>query len=297
MMSLFGCCPPEEGNISLLRADGTMICTVAPGARKGKRPREWQEMRLVAAQAKGSATIVYGATFGSVQETGRRWGHCAREAGWGLNSHIQAMGDGAEWIRLQSQEIFGNQVTFLCDFFHVSEYLEQQRRSVDRPNRTTGDTLKRSDSNAVPSRKSLRIWNPAWSRRRHRKKKRLSEMPIAISRTEKIAWIIPGHQVGAADRLWNDRERTPPRPASQIEKGGCSMAARPCRSDGPPASPQGQPPLGVILELASPTFNHTRPVHPTRPGIAESRASVKVQDSWQRQISRKAGKRNQMAPA
>ena len=115
--------PARGGEHIVAQADGTMICTVAPGARKGKRPREWQEMRLVAAQAKGSATIVYGATFGSVQETGRRWGHCAREAGWGLNSHIQAMGDGAEWIRLQSQEIFGNQVTFLCDFFHVSEYL------------------------------------------------------------------------------------------------------------------------------------------------------------------------------
>jgi hypothetical protein len=80
-------------------------------------------MRLVAAQAKDRTTIVYGATFGSVQETGRRWGHCTREAGWGLNSQIQAMGDGAEWIRLQSQEVFGTQATFLCDFFHVSEYL------------------------------------------------------------------------------------------------------------------------------------------------------------------------------
>ena len=62
----------------IAEADGTMICTVAPGPRKGKRPRDWKEMRLVAAQAKDSATTVYGATFGSVEETGRRWGHCAR---------------------------------------------------------------------------------------------------------------------------------------------------------------------------------------------------------------------------
>jgi hypothetical protein len=104
-------------------ADGTMICTVAPGRRKGKRPREWKEMRLVAAQAKDSATTVYAATFGSVEETGRRWGHCARQAGWGLNSRIHAVGDGADWIRLQSQEVFQRQGSFLCDFFHVSEYL------------------------------------------------------------------------------------------------------------------------------------------------------------------------------
>lgn len=107
----------------ITQADGTMICTVQPGARKGKRPREWKEMRLVAAQAKDSATTVYGATFGSVAETGRRWGHCTRAAGWGLNSRIHAVGDGAEWIRLQCREVFGDQGHFLCDYFHVSEYL------------------------------------------------------------------------------------------------------------------------------------------------------------------------------
>ena len=107
----------------IAQADGTMIQTVEPGARKGKRPRQWEEMRLVAAQAKDSATAFYGATFGSVEETGRRWGHCTRQAGWGSNSSIHTLGDGAEWIRRQSQEVFQKQGRFLCDFFHVSEYL------------------------------------------------------------------------------------------------------------------------------------------------------------------------------
>ena len=107
----------------IAEADGTMICTVQPGPRKGKRPRQWQEIRLVAAQARDSATTVYGATFGSVAETGRRWGHVTRAAGWGLKSRIHAVGDGAEWIRLQSREVFAAQAHFLCDFFHVSEYL------------------------------------------------------------------------------------------------------------------------------------------------------------------------------
>jgi len=107
----------------IAQADGTMICTVESAPRKGKRPRAWKEMRLVAAQAKDSTTTVYGVTFGSVAETGRRWGHCARQAGWGLNSQIHGVGDGAEWIRLQSREVFGAQANFLCDFFHVSEYL------------------------------------------------------------------------------------------------------------------------------------------------------------------------------
>ena len=136
----------------IAQADGTMICTVKPGIRKGKRPREWKEMRLVAAQAKDRATTVYGATFGSVAATGRRWGHVARQAGWGLNSRIHAGGDGADWIRLQSQEIFGDQGTFLCDFFHVSEYLGAAAPSCrptqpDSWRRTQQQRLKRG---AVP---------------------------------------------------------------------------------------------------------------------------------------------------
>ena len=107
----------------IAEADGTMICTVKPGKRAGKKPREWKEMRLVAAQALGKDQAIYAATFGSVDEVGRRWGHCARDAGWGLNSEIHALGDGAEWIRLQTREVFGKQGRFTCDFYHVSEYL------------------------------------------------------------------------------------------------------------------------------------------------------------------------------
>lgn len=122
---------PEKGaNYVIAEADGTMICTVQPGPRKGKRPREWKEMKLVAAQAQHSVTTVYAATFGTVEDAARRWGHCTRDAGWGLNSRIHAVGDGAEWIRLQSQEIFGKQGSFLCDFFHVSEYLAAAAESA-----------------------------------------------------------------------------------------------------------------------------------------------------------------------
>src|SRR5882672_10283695 len=132
----------------IAEADGTMICTVEAGPRKGKRPREWKEMRLVAAQAQTSATTVYAATFGSVEEVGRRWGHCAREAGWGLQSQIHAVGDGAEWIRLQSREVFREQGSFLCDFFHVSGYLvaaaeSSQGQKANQWRRTQQKRLKR----------------------------------------------------------------------------------------------------------------------------------------------------------
>ena len=120
----------------IAQTDGTMICTVSPGKRKARRPRHWQEMRLVAAQAHQSTTTVYAATFDSVAQVGRRWGHCARDAGWGLNSQIHTVGDGADWIRRQSHEVFQKQGTFLCDFFHVSEYLGAAAQRC-APTRTT----------------------------------------------------------------------------------------------------------------------------------------------------------------
>ena len=138
----------------IAEADGTMLCTVAPGKRKDKRPRAWKEIRLAAAQAQGKEETFYAATFGSVEEVGRRWGHCARRAGWGLNSAVHALGDGAEWIRLQTQEVFGQQGRFTCDFFHVSEYLGEAAASCnatapERWRRTQQARLKRGASEKV----------------------------------------------------------------------------------------------------------------------------------------------------
>jgi len=140
--------PAVGAQYVVAEADGSMICTVEPGSRKGKKPRDWKEIRLAAAQGLGKAETFYAATFGEVDQVGRRWGHCARRAGWGLNSEIHALGDGAEWIRLQTQEVFGQQGTFLCDYFHVSEYLAEAAPSCrvqapERWRRTQQDRLKR----------------------------------------------------------------------------------------------------------------------------------------------------------
>lgn len=140
--------PPAGPEHILAEVDGTMICTVAPGKREGKKPREWKEMRLAAAQALGKTETVYAATFGEVGEVGRRLGHCARDAGRGLESQIHTVGDGAGWIPRQNGEAFGEKGTFLCDFYHVSEYLAQAAPSCregapDRWRRTQQDRLLR----------------------------------------------------------------------------------------------------------------------------------------------------------
>ena len=115
--------PAQGANQVIAEADGSLICTVAPGPRQGPRPRDWREIRLAAAPALGCTETIYAATFREVDEVGGRWGRCARRAGRGLNSQIHAVGDGAEWIRRQTRQVFGEQGQFLCDYFHVSEYL------------------------------------------------------------------------------------------------------------------------------------------------------------------------------
>jgi hypothetical protein len=122
---------PAEGEDRVVaEADGTLLCTVKPGCRKGKRPREWKEMRLLAAQAHGSCQTNYAATFQSVDEAGRRWGHCARDVGWGFNTRIHVVADGAPWIALQGDAVFGDAHQMLCDFYHVSEYLGAAAKSI-----------------------------------------------------------------------------------------------------------------------------------------------------------------------
>lgn len=118
--------PSQGAAVVVAQADGSMLCTVPEGlARDAKRPREWKEVRLAAAQALGSSQTFYAASFREVDLVGQQWGHCAKRAGWGLNTQIHALGDGAEWIRLQTREVFGPHATFLCDYYHVSEYLSR----------------------------------------------------------------------------------------------------------------------------------------------------------------------------
>jgi Uncharacterised protein family (UPF0236) len=140
--------PAQGAEHVVAQADGSLVRTVTAGPRKGKKPRDWKEIRLTAAQALGKTDKVYAATFDEVDQVGRRWGHCARRAGWGLNSQIHALGDGAEWIRLQTQEVFGQQGTFLCDYYHVSEYLAEaapscRAKAPDQWRRTQQKRLKR----------------------------------------------------------------------------------------------------------------------------------------------------------
>ena len=121
--------PARGAGRIVAEADGTMVPVVdtaaaPPGTdRRKHRKVRYQEARLVAAQAHGTVTTHYGATLHDVTDTGLRWAQCTHAAGWGLNTQIHALGDGAPWIAEQARLQFGHQGRYTVDLFHVCDYL------------------------------------------------------------------------------------------------------------------------------------------------------------------------------
>jgi hypothetical protein len=115
--------------------DGGMVPVVMPDAtrtdkRKGKT-LSWREAKISLAHAKGSRTPVYGGGIeGGVEEAGRRLFACAVRAGFGADSRVHAVGDGAPWIVGQIEERFGAQGSYLIDFYHVCEYLSAAAKTI-----------------------------------------------------------------------------------------------------------------------------------------------------------------------
>jgi len=128
--------PGQTGAETVIaQMDGGMVPIVEPDAaqkdkRKGKQ-LQWKEAKICLAHAKGSKTLTYGGTLqGDVAQAGRELFHCAKVAGFGSNSRIHAVGDGADWIATQVEEKFGAQGAYLVDFYHVCDYLSAAATAV-----------------------------------------------------------------------------------------------------------------------------------------------------------------------
>jgi len=121
--------PDEAGcGTVVVEMDGGMVPTVeADAAQKDKRKGKkllWKEAKLCLAHEAGSKTLSYGGTLqGDAADAGKQLFGCARSAGFGKNSRVHAVGDGADWIALQVEERFGSQGGYLVDFYHVCDYL------------------------------------------------------------------------------------------------------------------------------------------------------------------------------
>lgn len=124
---------PEAGVPLLIsETDGSMIPIVRAGVdadgkqvANGRQARSlsWQEARLCLAREPGKVTARYGACLGNAEQAGEVWLDCVISAGAGAQTHVHCVGDGALWIAAQSEKRFGERASYLCDFYHVSEYL------------------------------------------------------------------------------------------------------------------------------------------------------------------------------
>lgn len=108
--------------------DGCMLPIVTTrsdaGDRRKHKQLHWSEARLALVHQQGSVTPKFDAVFGgSVNDAGAALLNCAVYAGFGTQTHVHCVGDGAPWIAEQTQAKFGVQSSYLVDFFHVCEYL------------------------------------------------------------------------------------------------------------------------------------------------------------------------------
>jgi hypothetical protein len=108
--------------------DGSMVPIVTTDAsaedKRKHKTLHWQEARLALVHAQGSVTPKFAATFGrSVDASGQALRACAVAAGFGKNTQLHGVGDGAGWIAEQFTTAFGSQASYLVDFYHVCDYL------------------------------------------------------------------------------------------------------------------------------------------------------------------------------
>lgn len=90
----------------------------------------WREARLCLAHEPGQIEPRYAATLGDVEAVGDRWLDCVARAGAGAATLIHSLGDGAAWIADQAERCFGEQGSYLLDFYHVSEYLNAAGKQI-----------------------------------------------------------------------------------------------------------------------------------------------------------------------
>jgi hypothetical protein len=112
----------------VVQVDGSMIPKVdvdeqAEGDRRKTRKIGWKETRLSLAYSTECREPVFAVTTGTAGQAGAQLLTCARTAGFGPDSQVHGVGDGAVWIADQMLERFGDQGRFTVDFYHLCEYL------------------------------------------------------------------------------------------------------------------------------------------------------------------------------
>lgn len=119
---------PEAGLEQLItQTDGSMVPLVENSQETTDKRKNksllWGEARLSLARDMKSVTARFAATMEEAQQAGAVWLDCVKRAGAGAKTKIHCVGDAAPWIIEQWRQRFGEQASYLIDFYHVSEYL------------------------------------------------------------------------------------------------------------------------------------------------------------------------------
>ncbi len=117
----------------IVESDGSMIRTGVVGPHsegglspqgQGRKHREtwWREVRLSTVQGLNGEQRWYGAVLGAPPRAGEQMFAMALLAGYGENTVVHGVGDGAPWIAQQLAEVFPRQ-HYLLDYYHLLEHL------------------------------------------------------------------------------------------------------------------------------------------------------------------------------
>ena len=96
---------------------------VGNGDKRKKRNLLWKEFRLGAIQIFGAVNWTYAVAHGSTEAVGNGLAKIAERVGFGNKTRVHGLGDGAPWVQEQMERVFGCQMEFMVDFFHLCEYL------------------------------------------------------------------------------------------------------------------------------------------------------------------------------
>jgi hypothetical protein len=113
--------------------------------KRKKKKLVYNEARLCLSYKDGDVAPVFAATMSDTNTTGKYLRLTAEKAGLGINSQVHAVGDGAQWIVNQLQSKFGdiNQVGYLIDLYHMSEYLSAANAVITSDEKEQKRLLKR----------------------------------------------------------------------------------------------------------------------------------------------------------
>ena len=123
-----GAANPVQVEQLVVEIDGSMIPKVevdetAEGDRRKTRQTGWKETRLSLAYPKGTVQPVFAVTTGCAEQAGEQLMGCAQAAGFGADTQVHGIGDGAVWIAEQMETCFGVQGRYTIDLYHLCEYL------------------------------------------------------------------------------------------------------------------------------------------------------------------------------